>query len=481
MKTFFQKHLAIALLFLPFCFSQLAHADVEEQIRDHIRNIEAAQKQIASLLVLQNFSRQFVENSNNQQFQQMYQIYSSDENAYDMQKMATSLFEITYSDKLDQKKIAELTQLAILLRGSKYQWVNMGAHLQQAQKTFFESFSASNQVCSENNFSKSLTMMESFSPEGVDTSQLKRSWAFTVGGKLSVSDNGNTSVNYYANATYPEDDQDSAEARHAVATVAGAIGNGYGGPIVGSAAAAAVEVIWGALSMTDHMKEMEKIADANEDLHSIMQFEVNVRQYFTDYCQHLKRAYIESKPLVLNINNEATRVEIFQELTRLKTLLGDNLSSDIVQDQAVYQAPETFYQFFKFKILNEALVLHQYQQNYYGSWSDVITANRNITDNLENVIYQFIEKSITDTYQPDQAVDRLISEVEQFSQFKSEFYGHILNYFNETDLTKRQLLLTKLSLLVTHYRLYHQVLNKEEATFMELADKTIAELRAKNV
>jgi hypothetical protein len=474
---FIQKTIFLALILL----SAGAVADIEDQIRDHIDNIEAAQKQIASLLVLQNFSRQFIENADLEEFKELYSVYISDDNALDMQKISTALFEVTYSDKLDKEKIVELTQLSILLRGSKYQWINMGENLQQAHQDFFASFANDNQVCSEENFSKSLAMMESFSPAGVDTSQLKRSWQLTVGGKLTVDDDGSTSINYYARPQYPEGDEDSAEMKHAVAVTAGAVATGYGGPYAGAAAMAAVELIWGAFSMAEHMREMEKIAEANEDLHEIMQFEINVRKHFNEYCQHLNSAYQEAQPLVADINNLETRTKIHTELVRLKALLGDDLSHSIIQKQTVYQSPEVFYQFFKFKILNEALILHNYEQDYYGGWSGVIAANRTITTNLENAIYQFIERKIANGYKPDEAVDRLIAEVEQFSKFKSLFYQQVLSYFDEANVDKRNLRIDKLESLITNYRLYHRTLNEEETEFFTLALKTIKELRQKNV
>jgi len=468
------------ILLLPL---QASAADVENRIRDYIHTIDSTQRNIASMLVLQNFSRFFIQSVDQESLNQQFSSYFSKEGQYNVTRATNGLFDAIYSEKLDKEKINDIVQLVILMRQAKIQWVNMGSQLQIAHASFYENFSKDSDVCSENNFSNSLTVLENFSPEGVDTSQLSRSWELSVGGELTVSDNGDTNFGYYVKPSFTGE-SDSEEAKHAVATTAGAAATFLPPPgnLIGPIAIPiAIEVIWGAIDMKKHIKEMEKIAQANEDLHSMMQFEVNVRKHFMDYCQTLKTAYIEARPLVTDIKTPSSLQKIRTEISSLRKKLGKELSSGVINKSSIFNDRETFYHFFKFKLLNEALLLNNYHSDYFKDWNQVLNNIDRVNDNMETALNQVITHKINQEYQPDySSLNTLIKKVENFSNFKNNFYLKTINYFEVVKSDKREEVINDLKILIDNYTLYHKTLSQEESEFISNANKTIKKLRDDN-
>ena len=66
------KHLVFIFVFVSGFSASISAADIKDEIRAHVKNIEIAQKKIASLLVLHNFSRNFAENASFDEFKHLY-------------------------------------------------------------------------------------------------------------------------------------------------------------------------------------------------------------------------------------------------------------------------------------------------------------------------------------------------------------------------------------------------------------------------
>jgi hypothetical protein len=468
------KTLAIILF---ISFSTFARAgSVDNKIRHYIDEIDKTQKNIAGLLVLQNFSRFMVNTVQSDEVDLYFDHYQKTDSAHSLHEQSQKFFNMVFSDEAESDKIASATQFLILLRRSKHNWVDLGARIKRSHENFYKVFKTQSSICSDQNFYESMAVLENFTPQGVDTSKLRQAWNLKVGSSARVNDEGETSFGTYADIEAPNDK--SEDARHAVATTAGAlalyapppwnIAGAIGLPIL-------IEVTWGIVDMNKNIRKMDKIALANHELFQSMSYEINVKKHFNLYCNELERAYLEVRPLVLNHNRP-------EGYALLEKAWASSKNVPNIDPALFFQTPDTFYAFAKFKALNDAMTIFGHNDQYFKNWQFVLENIDEFTNNIEMALSQIIAHKRYQTYVPDTSVfTDIFEQIENLNNLKKTYSRQLLDYFDLQSKDEKRQAIQHLRKLVEHYRLLHTNLTTEEDEVLDSYENLIHKLERRNV
>jgi len=456
------------------CFMAYAASEEEKKIREYIHQIEETQKDIAGLLVMQNFSRIFVKQMEAGDASAQIDLIFSSNSQYGLSNISTQFFDLIYSDKIDQEKIDSVTRLLILMRSHKHAWVKVGRKVRSASESFLANFQSSQDICSEQNFLEALATVENFAPTGVDAKRFRKNWIVRMGGTYSESPNGEGQ--YSANASLESNGDEDQVIRHAVAGSAGVVASLWGGPLAGAAAGFVVEAVWGMFDMQRSMNEMARLAKYNNELYEIMNVEINVKKHFDSYCRELERAYIEVRPLVLNAKTP-------EGLGHLEKARGDFLAAnpiDVdVDTTKFFRTPNEFYRFAKLKALTDAVNVFSDDAMYFESWNRAIDRIDEMNDRMEHALNQIIAHRRQETYNPDVSIfTNLIAQVETLNNLKSAFTKEMLAYFDLITDEDRDAAIVRMKNLVENYRIYHMKLNEDETAILESYESAIDRIGA---
>lgn len=459
---------------LIFCFSVCSFSDVEGDIRNYISEIENTQKKMASIMVLQNFSNFFIESLPQEKINEVFGHFLNKDG---LSSISNRIFDITFSDDLNAEKINQLTTVLLTLRNDRKNWVSLGENLQDANLVFQKNFSKGSGLCSENSFNKSLAFIDKFSPADINTSGLGKTFDVEIGAKVTYFyEGGDVSYDGNVSATF-DGGADSANMRHAATTNAVAASTYLPPPynVVGAVAAVIlIEVVWGMIDMEKHLKELEKIADANQDLHKAFHLEVNLKKYFSEYCVTLESAYLDAAKLIANGDSEAIKSEI----TKLNVELGEDFDINNLTAKLIYEDTKTFYTFFKLKTLSESYNQKINQVAYYSNWKRVMDLVDNNIRNLEKAITQLVRaKNYSEFSQSSLSkYDQIIKSVVDFTSFRTSYHNLLLTYFDSSTVIERKQKVKDLMDLIANYISYNSPLSVEEEEFVKIYEIAVTEL-----
>ena len=449
-------------------------ANPEKEIRKYIKEIEKNQKDIASLLVLQNFSKFMADTDYGSVIHEQVDFFTSYESGKGMGQISDDFFNTIYSDKTDSEKIDSTAKLLIIMRKSKSNWIQLGATVKRSHERFFQEFRETDDICSDHNFYQSMAVLENFTPDGVDASKFRRTWELRVGGSAAFNENGSFDYSGSAEILGPDEGSSTAEARHAVATTAGAAAL-YAPPpwnVIGAVALPIlIEATWGMIDMHKSMKEMDKLAKANQDLYKAMSYEINVKKHFKVYCSELAKAYSEVRPLVLALNEPAGYENLLDALDKTEKFNGESIDFS--------STPENFYKFARFKALNDAAIIFGQHEDYFFNWEFVSERINEFTDNIERSIDQIIAHKRQVSGRVSEVAE-IFKQIENLNNLKSSFSKELFFYFDTESITDRSDSLKRLKFMVENYRLYREVLTHEEMDVLTSFENAIFKLEQRN-
>jgi hypothetical protein len=458
------------------CFSNVFASNPEKQVRKYIQEIEQSQKEIASLLVIQNFSRFMVSTVDDNEVSRTTDLFMSPQSTNGMRKLTSDFFDTVYSEKTDGEKIDSITKLLIRIRRSRTQWINLGSRIKRTHEKFFDNFQSNSELCSDKYFYESFAVLENFTPSGIDASQFRYAWDLKVEGNRTFFDDGTSSFNMSAHANGQDQGSTAADARHAAATTAGAVAMMAPPPwnIVGAVGLPLlIEISWGMIDMSKNMREMEKLAAANQDLFQALKYEINIKKYYTPYCNELERAYLELRPLILDINSVEGK-------KNLETMLDEINAFGTIDQNSFFKTKDNFYRFVKAKAIRDAVTIFDQNQEYFQNWNQVMESLDNFTTNIELALTQIISHRRDGMNQNESVFASIFQQIMDLNHLKESFTKHVLDYFEKTTFYEQQTSIHSMRILIENYRLFHLHLNPEEIDFLTSYEHVILKLEAKN-
>lgn len=449
------NRLITAILIICTSFSSWAN-DQEKQIRNYISEINSTQDKIASILLMQTYSRFMADSSSIDLNTNLNFIHSPTE-AKGLSALSESFFDIVYSDASDENKINDITKIFILIKRSQRSWLSQGSNIKKAHEDFFQSFSSISQICNTDSFNRSMAVLENFSPTGIDSGKLRQAWDLKVGGSVTVNQNGESHFGPYASLTRSGDGSNSAEARHAAATTAGALAL-YAPPpynIIGAIALPIlIETVWGIIDMNKNMHEMNKIAKANRDLYSTMRFEINVKKSYLDKCQKFQAAYQDIREPILNAlkTNDSGQLEMMIK----------GLSESKFHQEDLDELIKDFKNFSEMKLLNDAINLIASESSYQQQHQIVWQKTEDFIQNIDKALTQIIsQKNAAITQGNPVLFASILNRIDNFYSFKKFFTKELLNFFDSPQ-EQRKHSFTIMKQMLENYPLLNPDLGQEE-------------------
>jgi len=468
----------LAWLLLAVCWPGFA-SEVEQQIRDHAAGIEEMQRVIAGQLVWWSFADFFTTQSDNHALNREISSFWSAKNEQDIQNASTALLQLIYSEKVPNEKLNEIETFLVLIRRTKAAWLRSASSVQNWHREFFDRVENVEQVCSEERFSAALSAIQFSSPEGVDTSALQRSYTFSAQGRWRGGGEGPTEFEYGPGGIAFDSSDGGGDERHAVAQTAGTVAYLFIPPpwnVVGAVAiVVAVEIVWAAVEMKDHMKELEKIAAANMELFDALDFSVNVRAHYREMCKKMQDAYRDVRPAILSAGNTLRIDELEDEVDRIQEATGWEKAPEVTAHMMTSD-PETFYQASKMGFLSTAILVQQLSDTYVSNWHLGVQKINRVADNLEKVLRQIIRRKVEDGYAADERVSRLLERTRTLAELKTDFYERTLEFFDLGGEEERQRHTSGMRSLLDAYVLLHAPLGEHEEEFLEVARDALGSL-----
>ncbi|MFP5491559.1 MAG: hypothetical protein ACLGG0_08665 [Bacteriovoracia bacterium] len=463
--------LLFAIIFIKLTTTSLANP--ANEIKKYAKEIETTQKDIAAVLVLQNFSRFMIDASSANNIDQSLNYILSADNTQGLSQLSESFFDTIYADSTNAEKINDISKILIQVRAARHSWFALGAKTKRIYEDFYSNVANISDVCSDESFLKSMAVVESFTPAGVNTGSLRLAWDLQVGGSTSFSEGGGISFGGYANLDRNDDRSNSVNARRAAATTAGALALQFTPPPYNIAAAIllpiAIEVVWGVVDMKKNMNEMKQIAEANGELYATMRFEVNVKKHYKQLCSQFQQAYSEIQPVI----KQAFDSKNYQLIYDLKKDL------PVFKEEDSARIVEEFYEFSRSKLVQDAAVIAEADQAYAANWTIV---NKRIDDfilNIDLALTQIIAAQYTDLDSSrGQHFAEILARVDSLSSFKKGFTDGLLKYFDFVEVDEREDQLQELKWMIEHYELAHPALNQEEIQVLITYIDVIAKLGA---
>lgn len=429
-----------------------ALGDDLDKIKEYKKKVEENQRNIAVILVFNSFSALIENGIDGHESEEITTFFNSTD--FNIETLARPLNDLIFSTKLNQEKVNEIATLLVKLRRMKYKMIGVGSTIKAANTYYLRRVQKVDSVCSKESYTASMSSIESFQFEAIDTSVLSKKYGINFGMSIDADqgkgdtppDNSNT-----------EDEQAVKYTLHALANIAP--------PPYNFAIMAVIELIAEGYALSQHRDYMKKLSRENHKLYNQLRTEDNIEKYYYDYCNSLKRAVEKVSPLLDDADSNRETIRALLDEAAAK--IGSNLTLENINSEVYSKNTEQFYYFFVFQLLNQGMMISELNNYFSDNWDEFIKSYYEQFDNIEKTIMQLLSKKYHNSFASLKLkFESHVNYVDRVNYLKTEFTRLYLAYFKASKVN-RTLLLENARILLLSYKTVYSDFEADEKALID--------------